>query len=95
MNIGSPTPNNNVYILDEHMVPVPIGRPGVMWAGGAGITRGYVDLPDKTAERYKIDPFTNDGYVGLVYIEFSILSSILGVSCSIRETWGDGVLMAH
>lgn len=61
MNIGKPTPNNNVYVLDEDMKPVPIGEPGVMWAGGAGITRGYVDLPDKTAERYKVDPFTNDG----------------------------------
>lgn len=61
MNIGKPTPNNNVYVLDEDMKPVPIGELGVMWAGGAGITRGYVDLPDKTAERYKVDPFTNDG----------------------------------
>ena len=63
VNIGSPTPNNNVYVLDENMKAVPIGEPGVMWAGGGGITRGYIDLPEKTAERYKLDPFTNDGYV--------------------------------
>ncbi|THH01899.1 hypothetical protein EW026_g863 [Hermanssonia centrifuga] len=61
LSIGTPTPNNNVYILDEEMRPVPIGQPGVMWAGGAGISKGYVDLPDKTAERYKPDPFTRDG----------------------------------
>ncbi|KAI0801910.1 nonribosomal peptide synthetase 12 [Irpex lacteus] len=60
-SIGGPTPNNNVYVLDEHMQAVAIGEPGIMWAGGAGISRGYVDLPDKTAERYKLDPFTNDG----------------------------------
>ncbi|KAI0086471.1 nonribosomal peptide synthetase 12 [Irpex rosettiformis] len=60
-SIGGPTPNNNVYILDESMKAVPIGEPGVMWAGGAGISRGYIDLPEKTAERYKLDPFTNDG----------------------------------
>lgn len=62
-SIGGPTPNNNVYILDENMNAVAIGEPGIMWAGGAGISRGYVDLPEKTAERYKLDPFTNDGWV--------------------------------
>ncbi|KAI0070625.1 nonribosomal peptide synthetase 12 [Panus rudis PR-1116 ss-1] len=61
LSIGAPTPNNNVYVLDEHMKPVPIGEPGIMWAGGAGISRGYVNLPEKTAERYKLDIFTNDG----------------------------------
>ena len=61
MSIGTPTPNNTVYILDEDMMPVAIGEIGIMWAGGAGITRGYVNLPEKTAERYKRDPFLNDG----------------------------------
>ena len=61
MSIGGPTPNNNVYVLDENMKAVPIGEPGVMWAGGGGITRGYLDLPEKTAERYRLDPFANDG----------------------------------
>lgn len=61
LSIGRPTPNNNVYILDENMQPVPIGQRGVMWAGGAGITRGYVNLPEKTAERYTRDPFCDDG----------------------------------
>jgi non-ribosomal peptide synthetase component F len=62
LSIGKPTPNNSVYILDpDTMEPLPIGSLGVMWAGGAGITRGYVNLPDKTAERYTLDPFTNDG----------------------------------
>ncbi len=62
LSIGGPTPNNNVYVLDEDMKPVPIGEPGIMWAGGAGITRGYVNLPEKTAERYMLDIFANDGY---------------------------------
>ncbi|KZV88847.1 acetyl-CoA synthetase-like protein [Exidia glandulosa HHB12029] len=61
LSIGVPTPNNNVYVLDEHRNPLPIGEPGLMWAGGAGITRGYINLPDKTAERYCLDPFANDG----------------------------------
>ncbi|KAG5639219.1 hypothetical protein H0H81_005698, partial [Sphagnurus paluster] len=59
--IGGPTPNNTVYVLDEYMKPVKIGDAGVMWAGGAGITQGYLNLPEKTAEKYKLDPFLNDG----------------------------------
>lgn len=58
LSIGRPTPNNNVYILDEEMKPLPIGHVGTMWAGGAGITNGYINLPEKTAERYKSDPFS-------------------------------------
>ncbi|THH19192.1 hypothetical protein EW146_g1923 [Bondarzewia mesenterica] len=61
LSIGKPTPNNNVYILDENLQPVPMGESGVMWAGGKGVTRGYINLPEKTAERYKLDPFINDG----------------------------------
>lgn len=61
MSIGKPTPNNNVYILNEDGAPVAIGEPGVMWAGGLGVSRGYVKLPEKTAERYLPDPFTKDG----------------------------------
>ncbi|KZV65298.1 nonribosomal peptide synthetase 12 [Peniophora sp. CONT] len=61
VNIGPPTPNNNVYVLDEEMRPLPIGETGLMWAGGAGITKGYINLPEKTEERYKPDIFVNDG----------------------------------
>ncbi|KAF7365784.1 Nonribosomal peptide synthetase 12 [Mycena venus] len=61
LSIGSPTPNNNVYVLDEMMNPTPIGVPGIMWAGGKCVTRGYLNLPDKTNDRYKVDPFVNDG----------------------------------
>ncbi|KAG6854584.1 hypothetical protein C0991_004920 [Blastosporella zonata] len=61
LGIGGPTPNNSVYVLDEKAQPITIGQMGVMWAGGAGITRGYLNLPDKTSEKYKRDPFLNDG----------------------------------
>ncbi|KFA68354.1 hypothetical protein S40285_02485 [Stachybotrys chlorohalonatus IBT 40285] len=60
LTIGKPTPNNNVYILDENNVPVAAGEAGVMWAGGSGVSRGYIGLPEKTAVRYKPDPFTDD-----------------------------------
>lgn len=61
ISIGRPTPNNLVYVLDEDMKPLPIGQIGVMWAGGAGITKGYINLPEKTKERYRLDPFLADG----------------------------------
>jgi non-ribosomal peptide synthetase component F len=35
----------------------------VMWAGGAGITRGYLKLPEKTAEKYQRDHFLDDGSI--------------------------------
>ncbi|KAJ7505315.1 nonribosomal peptide synthetase 12 [Mycena galericulata] len=61
LSIGRPTPNNTVYVLDECMIPTPIGVPGIMWAGGACVTRGYLNLPETTSKRYKEDPFVNDG----------------------------------
>ncbi|KAL4865281.1 hypothetical protein BDV12DRAFT_188313 [Aspergillus spectabilis] len=61
LTIGKPTPNNNVYILDENKFPCQIGEVGKIWAGGAGVTRGYVGQPDRTAERYHYDTFVDDG----------------------------------
>ncbi|KAL2835979.1 hypothetical protein BJY01DRAFT_258812 [Aspergillus pseudoustus] len=61
LTIGRPTPNNNVYILHKNMSPCAIGEVGTIWAGGAGVTRGYVGQPDRTARRYQYDKFINDG----------------------------------
>ncbi|KAH6915590.1 nonribosomal peptide synthetase 12 [Coprinopsis sp. MPI-PUGE-AT-0042] len=61
VTIGGPVPNTTVYVLDDNMSPVPIGEMGVMWAGGACVSKGYLNLPDKTAERYVRDPFLDDG----------------------------------
>ncbi|KAK6207974.1 amino acid adenylation domain-containing protein [Colletotrichum tabaci] len=61
LSIGKPNPNTNVYVLDDDENPVPIGEPGVMWAGGPGVSRGYLNLPELTAQRYKPDKFTKDG----------------------------------
>ena len=61
LSIGRPTPNNAVYILDEHLNPVPLGNIGIMWAGGHGVSKGYVGLEEKTKEMYKPDPFAKDG----------------------------------
>lgn len=62
LTIGRPTPNNTVYILDEHRRPVPIGGTGEMWAGGAGVSAGYLGNRPLTDERYAPDPFMGHGH---------------------------------
>lgn len=61
LTIGRPIPNNIVYLLDEDGKQVAVGEPGTMWAGGDCVSRGYIGLPEKTAEKYKPDCFANDG----------------------------------
>jgi D-alanine--poly(phosphoribitol) ligase subunit 1 len=61
LNIGKPTPNNTVYILDDHLGPCAIGETGEMWAGGDCVSAGYINNPILTDERYKPDPFLGQG----------------------------------
>ncbi|KAJ4380328.1 hypothetical protein N0V86_004639 [Didymella sp. IMI 355093] len=61
LSIGKLLPNTTCYILDEDENPVPLGAKGSAWVGGAGVTRGYINLPKLTSERYKLDRFRNDG----------------------------------
>ena len=56
--IGRPIPDLQVYVLDEYFQPVPIGVPGEMYVGGEGVTRGYLNRPELTAERFISNPFS-------------------------------------
>lgn len=61
LTIGRPTPNNTVYVLDEHRRALPIGEVGEMWAGGDCVSAGYLNNEALNAERYAPDPFLGGG----------------------------------
>ncbi|WP_122872673.1 non-ribosomal peptide synthetase, partial [Pseudomonas viridiflava] len=55
--IGRAISNTRLYVLDDYDQPVPQGVVGQLHIGGAGVTRGYLNLPDMQAERFIDSPF--------------------------------------
>ncbi len=57
ISVGRPLANVRTYVLDPRGEPVPMGVPGELYIGGAGVARGYHARPELTAERFLPDPF--------------------------------------
>ncbi|PRR99354.1 non-ribosomal peptide synthetase [Bacillus atrophaeus] len=55
--IGKPVSNTRIYIVDQHLQPVPIGKPGELCIAGDGLARGYYNQPELTAETFIDNPF--------------------------------------
>ncbi len=55
--IGRPIANTEIYVVDGQLQPVPVGKPGELLIGGAGVARGYLKRSPLTADKFIPNPF--------------------------------------
>jgi amino acid adenylation domain-containing protein/non-ribosomal peptide synthase protein (TIGR01720 family) len=55
--LGRPLPNYQAFVVDASLRPLPVGVPGELLIGGAGVARGYLRRPELTEERFIANPF--------------------------------------
>ncbi len=60
ITIGKPIANTQIYILDNHQNLLPAGIVGEIYIAGDGLTKGYLDRPELTAEKFVSNPFVKD-----------------------------------
>lgn len=60
LRIGTPVAGTQAYVLDARRRPVPIGVRGELYLGGAALARGYMNLPQLSAQRFLPDPFAGE-----------------------------------
>ena len=65
--IGRPLDNMRLYIVDPQGHRLPVGAAGELWVSGPQVSRGYLNRPEKTAEVYITNPFTDDEKYRPVY----------------------------
>lgn len=65
--IGKPLDNTRLYIVDPQGRRLPIGAAGELWISGPQVSRGYLNRPEKTAEVYIPNPFTDDKKYARIY----------------------------
>jgi len=58
--VGKPVENGCIYVLNSNLSPQPIGVPGEIYIGGAGVGLGYWNRPEKTNQHFLPDPFSNN-----------------------------------
>ena len=56
LSVGKPLPNYSVLIVDRSLKPLPVGFPGEICIGGAGVALGYLNLPEETRKKFVKHP---------------------------------------